>query len=200
MAASPPNNTNSWRERLRRALKQTFRWAVRLRGSHHAVAWGVAIGLVVAFSPTIGIQMFIAAGIAHLFGASKPAAIVPVWITNPLTIAPIYAFTYYAGTFFYPGPSASAVYDTLTGIAKSLGTMQFYQFVDQFKAFFNIGWDVFIPMCIGGLIVGGVAGAISYPITLWVMQWFNDFRHHRKQKRRLRMEERRIRKATASAA
>lgn len=200
MADGLPNSTLSWRERLRRILKQALRWAVRLRGSHHAVAWGTAIGMIVAFSPTIGLQMFIAAGIAHLFGASKPAAIAPVWLTNPVTIPPVYAFTYYLGTFFYAGPSASTVYNMLVDIAKSLRSMQFYEVLDQATAFFHIGWDVFIPMCIGGLIVGAVAAAISYPITLWVMQWFNDFRHHRKQKRRLRMEERRLRKAAASAA
>lgn len=199
MADSIPSSTTPWRERLRRVLKQALRWAVRLRGSHHAVAWGVAIGMIVAFSPTIGLQMFIAAGIAHLFGASKPAAIAPVWLTNPVTIPPVYAFTYYLGTFFYAGPSASTVYNMLVDIAKSLRSMQFYEVLDQATAFFHIGWDIFIPMCIGGLIVGAVAAAVSYPITLWVMQWFNDFRHHRKQKRRVRMEERRLRKAATAA-
>lgn len=200
MADSIPSSTTTWRERLRRVLKQALRWAVRLRGSHHAVAWGVAIGMIVAFSPTIGLQMFIAAGIAHLFGASKPAAVVPVWITNPVTIPPIYAFTYYLGTFLYDGPSASDVYAMLVDIAKSLGTLQVYEVLDQATTFFHIGWDIYIPMCIGGLIVGIIAAAISYPVTLWSMQWFNDFRHHRKQKRRLRQVERRLRKAAASAA
>lgn len=200
MSSTPTTiEKKTWRDRARKAWTRLLRWAVRLRGSHHDVAWGVAIGVVVAFSPTIGIQMFIAAGIAHLFRASKPAAIIPVWITNPVTIPPIYAFTYYLGTFFYGGRSASEVYTLLVDIAKSLGTMQFYEVIDQATAFFHIGWDIFIPMCIGGLIVGGILAAISYPICLWTMQRFHAFRHRRKVQRRARREERRTRRQAVAA-
>jgi len=56
----------------------------------NAVARGLALGLFIAFTPTIPFQMLLAATGAFLLKADLPAAIVGVWVTNPLTAVPIY--------------------------------------------------------------------------------------------------------------
>lgn len=66
-----------------------------------ALAKGIAIGLFVAFVP-LPIQMIIAAALAVLFSANLPVSVSLVWVTNPLTIPPLYYFCYKIGTVFIP--------------------------------------------------------------------------------------------------
>lgn len=87
------------RLQMRRALRSV----VSLHGSPRDVALGAAIGVFVAFTPTVGFQMLIGAFLATLVGANRPAAIILPWITNPLTIPPIFALTYWVGGFFGAG-------------------------------------------------------------------------------------------------
>ncbi len=91
-----------WLRRQRkvaRALKDTL--AHRVLGQHlfgknlwrpqqQTVAGGLALGLFIAFTPTIPFQMLLAASGAILLGVNLPAAVAAVWVTNPLTALPIY--------------------------------------------------------------------------------------------------------------
>lgn len=55
-----------------------------------SLAGGLALGLFVAFTPTIPLQMLLAAAGAILFKVNLPIALAACWITNPLTAVPIY--------------------------------------------------------------------------------------------------------------
>lgn len=93
-----------WRrrqERTKHALRDTY--VYRLLGErifHHHVwvfdkrslAGGLSLGLFVAFTPSIGFQMFICAIAAIPLRVNLPIALAACWITNPLTAFPIYAF------------------------------------------------------------------------------------------------------------
>ena len=96
---------------------------MRLPGSPQALALGVAIGLFLAFTPTLGVQMLLAAVLAAGLRASKAAALAAVWISNPLTAAPIYAATYGVGVWVRPdsGPIlALSVGGVLLGLLAAL--------------------------------------------------------------------------------
>lgn len=84
---------------ISRALRDTL--AHRWLGDHlfskplwvpqrNTVATGLALGLFIAFTPTIPFQMALAATGAFLLKLNLPAAVVGVWVTNPLTAVPIY--------------------------------------------------------------------------------------------------------------
>jgi uncharacterized protein (DUF2062 family) len=148
-----------------RRLRQFLNWLVRLRGSPQAIARGVAIGMIVSFTPTIGFQTLIALGVATLMNANRPVSIVPTWLTNPITIPPVYAFTYYLGSFFWPGPEPASVTRAMGAAAKDLESLDLLALRAQIGVFLDLGTDVFIAMWIGGLIVGTVAAAITYPLT-----------------------------------
>jgi uncharacterized protein (DUF2062 family) len=71
--------------------------------TRHSVAAAVFIGLFVAFIPLPG-QMVIAALLSIIFRANLPVAIILVWVSNPLTIAPIFYLAYKVGAVFI-GPT-----------------------------------------------------------------------------------------------
>jgi uncharacterized protein (DUF2062 family) len=50
--------------------------------------------------------------------------------------------------------------------------------------FLALGVDVFVAMWIGGLVVGSIAAAITYPITLRTVETLRARRSKRRKKRR----------------
>ena len=60
------------------------------------VSWGVGIGIFLGFTPTVGVQMYLAAlvwGFCRYllnFRFNLPVSVAMVWISNPLTMIPMY--------------------------------------------------------------------------------------------------------------
>lgn len=60
-------------------------------GMHRRVlARGVAVGLFVALTPTFGFQTLLMLAGCVLLRASFPAAFVVSWVSNPVTVGPLY--------------------------------------------------------------------------------------------------------------
>lgn len=66
--------------------------------NRRSVALAFAVGLFAAWIPTPG-QMAIAAVAAFYFRANLPISVALVWITNPLTMPPMFYFAYLVGLF-----------------------------------------------------------------------------------------------------
>ncbi len=71
--------------------------------NRRSVAGAFALGLFVMWMP-IPFQMFLSAGLAILLGVNLPLSIVIVWLTNPVTIAPMFYFAYIVGTWIIGEP------------------------------------------------------------------------------------------------
>lgn len=71
--------------------------------NRRSVAGGAALGLFIGFLPVPG-QMFIAAALAIFCRVNLPFAAMSVWITNPLTIAPMFYFAYKLGAWILQVP------------------------------------------------------------------------------------------------
>lgn len=112
----PDSDTLRRHEHLRHfgtLLHNPSLWRINRR----SVAGATAVGLFSAFLP-LPFQMVIAAAIAILVGVNLPLSVVLVWITNPLTMGPIYYFNYRVGAALLgitPKPHALAepVHDLL---------------------------------------------------------------------------------------
>ncbi len=63
----------------------------------------VSVGLFSAFMP-VPFQMLIAAGLALVFRVNLPISVSLVWITNPLTMGPIFFFCYLVGAWLINTP------------------------------------------------------------------------------------------------
>lgn len=143
-------------------LRPVLRWVTRLRSSPQAIAGGLALGVFVAFTPTYGVQLFLVVFLATLLDFNRPASLIPVWITNPVTIAPVYTFNYWLGCFFWSGPPVSEVSKQFMEIAVKLAKLDFWDIHHQVSNLMTIGKDVFIPLIIGSIVVGVVLGGITY--------------------------------------
>lgn len=83
---------NRFLRRFGRFLNAHYLWQVNC----DAVAISVAIGFFIAFVPLPG-HMLVAAGLAILLRSNIAVAIAAVWISNPLTMLPMYGFGYWVG-------------------------------------------------------------------------------------------------------
>ena len=152
------------RIRLRRSTHEVL-------SSHHspkAIAGGVALGIFVGFTPLMGIQMIIAGILATMFRLSRLACLPMVYIMNPLTIVPIYGFSYLVGYWFLkPLGFQPLSYHRITNILLRSKELGFWDSVwTTFKGIFSLGWDGLAPLWLGCTICGGVSAIIMYYLTL----------------------------------
>ena len=106
----------SLRDLFRHPLRHGRRWLERHPGlarlmnrtgclslQRYALARGVAVGIFVGLTPTVGVQTLLMLGGCLLLRANFPAAFIASWVSNPLTIAPMYfAFRVLGQTLFQP--------------------------------------------------------------------------------------------------
>lgn len=121
---------------------------VRLRGLPEEIAKGVALGIFIGMTPTFGFQMVIALFFAYLLKENRLAAILGVWITNPVTAPIIYAIEYEIGRL-------------LLGMERASLPSEF-----TLSAYAELGWDILFPIWVGSMVAGVILGALSYFITL----------------------------------
>lgn len=159
------------RNRLLR-LRPVLRWVLRLRSSPRAIAGGLAVGMFIAFTPTVGIQIILAIIAATICNVNRPAAIAPVWITNPVTIAPIYTFNYWLGAFVWPGPPLGEVKTMFVNLGLALTHLSFWDMKEAVLAMMEIGMEILIPLCIGSCAVGILLGLITYVLSLRLLSFF----------------------------
>jgi uncharacterized protein (DUF2062 family) len=82
---------------ITRSLKRFYGRFLRIRGHPRETALGLALGIFIGMTPSIGIQMATAVLVAALFKWNKISAATGVWITNPLTAPFIYSINYLIG-------------------------------------------------------------------------------------------------------
>ncbi len=74
--------------------------------SRRSVAGAFAVGLFFAWMP-VPFQMVLAAGTAIWIGTNLPLSVALVWITNPVTITPMFYFAYTVGTWIVGEPATT---------------------------------------------------------------------------------------------
>ncbi len=189
------------KERAKRSLKWILlrlRPILRLikgfRGSPQAIAGGFSLGIFLALTPTIGVQIILAVFLATFFKVSRPAALISVMITNPVTVPPIFTFNYWVGSFFFDGPSVGEVYRHFIKIAEEMAKLNVWEVGAQLKAIAATGQDMLIPLLWGSMLVATLFGVLSYALLARFL-WF--LKLHRERKKTLR-EQRQAAKDKAS--
>ncbi|KUJ72843.1 DUF2062 domain-containing protein [Thiomicrospira sp. WB1] len=119
----------------------------------HSVAKAFANGLFWMAIP-IPSQMLAAAVVSIFTRANLPLSIVLVWISNPFTMAPIFYFNYRIGSLLVSHPPRDDLKFELSWhwISTTLG-------------------DLWLPLYLGSLIVGGALAISSYVVIHLFWRW-----------------------------
>jgi uncharacterized protein (DUF2062 family) len=138
--------------------------------NRRSVSGAVAVGLFMALVP-IPFQMIPAAALAILFRVNLPISVTLVWLTNPLTMPPVFYFCYKVGSWVLRQPVQDVTFElSWAWLSTELGQI----------------WQ---PFLLGSLIVGVILSVAGY----WSMRAF--WRLHVIQE-----WEKRVKKRRAAAA
>lgn len=124
------------------------------------------LGIFAAFLPLPG-QTFIAAALALIFRSNLPLTISLIWITNPLTIPPIFLFNYSIGVLLL-GHEFTTFHIELTW--------------DWVAA---QGHAIWLPLLTGSLVCGLIIGASASLIVNLLWRWTvaKDWENRKKKRR-----------------
>jgi uncharacterized protein (DUF2062 family) len=123
----------------------------RRPGTPEFIAKGFAIGMLLSFTPFIGIHFIGAIALAWILRADAIAAAFASLIINaPLSFGVIFPLTYRVGkAFLNLQPRLhSTQMDTFEELSKQMWP------ITSWDHFVKIFWELFLPMTIGGFIIG----------------------------------------------
>ena len=133
------------------------------------VSLGVAVGVFLGLTPTVGVQMYLVALTWSIYRYifrrhfNLPVGVAMVWISNPLTMVPLYYLFLVTGYWILEtqnGLTYKSFEGTLTRISETAGTSDKILGGIHFLLI-DIGW----PMVIGGFVYGVPGFLISYFVT-----------------------------------
>lgn len=133
------------------------------RDTPRSKAGGVGLGVFIAFTPTVGLQMPIAFGAATILGVNTPLAVAMAWLTNPVTVPPIYYFEYRVGAWMLEQEAIGSVDAFWRHWESVSATHEGY-----WARVTHLAADVGYPLFLGALPVALVLALIAYPLTLWL--------------------------------
>ena len=136
--------------------------------NRRSISGAFAVGLFWAFVP-IPFQMIAAAASAILARVNLPVSIALVWITNPVTMPPMFYFSYCVGTWLIGEPRDAGEFEL---------TLQW--FTDSM----SVIWQ---PLYLGSLLCGAVAGAVGYVAIrlLWRLHLIRYLKRRRRARARI---------------
>lgn len=149
-------------------------WVLQLHDTPEAIAWGTAIGLMIAFSPTFGFQMLLCIVCSLVFRMNRLMALAVVQITNFVTAMPIYYACYRVGSLMlWRHPRGYAAFkQQVRNVTAAEGTL-FEHLNLALGGAWSLAKEVMLPMTLGGLLVGLVCAIPGWYFTRWFVV------HHR---------------------
>ena len=165
-----------WPKRgFRRLFSYLFQRIIRLPGTPASIASGFASGVAASFTPFLGLHFILAGALAMLFRGNVLASVIGTFFGNPWTFILIWLADYEVGlrvinAFGYGADLDILSIDELVAIMGNV--MRFLSFTG------NISWadllrdieQVFMPILIGGTVLGAIAWVTSFLLTLWVVK------------------------------
>lgn len=132
--------------------------------NRRSVAGAFGIGLFTAFLPIPG-QMLVAALLAILVEVNLPLSVLLVWVTNPLTMAPVFYAAYRLGAWLLDRPPLA--------VGEPRGLAWFADSVSQI-------WQ---PLLVGGVTLGVASGLAGYVAVrvLWRLAVISQVRARRRR-------------------
>ena len=160
-----------------RLLLRTYARFLKIRGNSREIALGFALGLFIAVTPTMGIQIPLAIFIAALFKWSKISAAVGVWLTNPLSAPFVYGLTYYIGAKILG-------LRTLRSLTGDIGLSTVIEALKKAP-------ELLSAMTVGGILIGIPLAVVGYYLSYAAIEKYQNDLKVRMQQRKERGQQRR---------
>ncbi|WP_020408759.1 DUF2062 domain-containing protein [Hahella ganghwensis] len=136
--------------------------------NRHAVSKAFLVGIFCSFIP-MPFQMVLAAFVAVWINCNLPLSVALVWISNPVTMPPIFYFNYLVGAYILGTPRMHFNFElSLSWVTEKL-------------------YEVGLPLYFGSLVCGIFFAVLSYAVVeyLWRRKIRRDWLH-RQEKRAIR--------------
>ena len=153
--------------RSKRTGRYWFLRIIRQRATPENLGRGMALGVFIGAMPIIPFQSVTVILLAFVLRTNKLAAWLATCYSNPLTMIPFYSFLFMVGKMFYPA-----------------GRLAFDASRLEMESMIAAGWDFFLVMLVGGLVVGVPAAAATYFVTVAAVRRFRRLKAERMLKRR----------------
>ena len=139
---------------MRFYFRDRIRSIFQLNDTPHRLALTFAVGVFIAFSPTVGLHIFTCLIVAWVFRLNKLVLLTAAFINNPWTIVPLYGFCIWFGGKLIGREIA------MPQIAwNELALSSAYVAIKPFL------W----PFVAGTLVAGSIAAVISYFFIYWLV-------------------------------
>lgn len=138
---------------LRRLFRYHWLKFRRLQDDPRKIAGGMALGVFIAFTPTIPFHMVGALALAAVLRVSPVTAFLGIQICNPLTIPAIYLAAYKVGQFLLYRGKPLVFPETFS-----------------FEAWMGVLWQGGVALQVGGVVLATPPAIVAYFVTLWIVQ------------------------------
>jgi uncharacterized protein (DUF2062 family) len=132
-----------------------------------SVSLAVSVGLFMAFVPLPG-QMIFAAAAAILLGCNLPISVAFVWVSNPITMAPLFFASYKVGAWLLDQPQRDIHFEiSLDWLLSSVS-------------------DVWQPLLLGCLVLGLLSALFGQIVVrlIWRIHVASSWRERRRRRMR----------------
>ncbi len=165
---------------IARRLKRFFIYRVlHIDDTPHRIALGVAIGIFVTWTPTIGFQMILTVALSTLFKANKFVGVPFVWISNPFTLIPLYGPSYLLGGEILGGHYKWSAF--MQACRKAMSAHNGW--ITKIQAWWTATSSILLPIWLGSIITGLIAALLTYILIHWaVVKYRKHWHRHHKPK------------------
>ncbi len=145
---------------MRAEVLRHLRRLIVLEDTPERIALAFALGVFLAFSPLLGLHLFLGVVLAFLFGLNRIALLLGIFVNNPCTLIPIYSAGTYLGGLLVGFPSRPKL---PTFDWRALWSSGFWmQLFGQ--------WQILKPMMLGSFILSIIVSAFSYVTVLYLIR------------------------------
>jgi hypothetical protein len=156
-----------------------FAWLFMLDDTPHSIAMGVAAGVFISFTPTVGLHMALVVMLSFFFRLNRTAGLAAVWLNNPLTVVPVFFFNYLVGTWLLLRP-AVRWHEFRQTLSQALAFDHWYEMLwSMFLGLGKLTLEVAGPLWLGSLLVATAFSVPAYFVVRRLVASHQRLRHAR---------------------
>ena len=162
---------------IRKTRKFLVYRLLHINDTPHRIALGAAIGVFVGWTPTIGFHMALTVLLAYLLRANKLVGLAFAWLSNPLTLIPVYGPSFILGNWLLGREFHWS--DFIQIISKPANT----SWIEHIHAWWTTTWSILTQLWLGSVIVGLILGSVAYSTTYFAVVKLRSALAHRRSVR-----------------